>query len=367
MTMEAPDLDPLVEPWRVPRLTALPGCGGVLYSAATDFLVDEQLPYTPSGDGEHLFVRVEKRGIDTFEVTRRFAAVWGIKADDVGVAGLKDRWAVARQWISIPVVADVEARLGALDSDETLAILEVSRHTNKLRRGHVARNHFTVSLRNVGPEGLARARATLAMLKEIGVPNTFGRQRFGRDGDNALRGLTRLRQPKSRNRLGGLMISALQSAVFNRVLARRIDEGALRTALAGDVMQKHDTGGLFDVQSPADEQPRVDAVAISPTGPIVGKRMRAPSGVVAEQEAEALAACQLNHEDLPRFGRGTRRPLRIPCDPDAQVEAVDGTTLRVAFSLPSGSYATVLLDELVKPEDGMFTRSPSPGPDAPAT
>ena len=354
------DVDPLITPWLAPRLTTdHPGSGGVLRSAPEDFRVREELPYPLTGEGTHLFVRIEKSGIDSLTVIRRLAQVAGVRPDDVGAAGLKDRWAIAEQWLSVPDASDLEPRLAELEDDD-LTIQAVTRHPHKLRRGHVAANHFRIRLREVPPDGLGRASATLDALKQSGLPNTFGRQRFGRDGDNPQRGVELLRRPRRRgHRLGALLVSSVQSAVFNRVLALRIHRGELRRALMGDLMQKHDTGGLFDVTDPTAEQPRVDRVDISATGPIVGKRMRSPSDAPAQAEADALAACRLTEDDLPRFGRGSRRALRIPCDPEARVHAPEPGVLEVSFKLPSGSYATTLLDELIKPPGGMFAREPT--------
>lgn len=351
------DADPLTAPWCVPRLTtALPGCGGVLRPVPEHFRVDEELPYPLAGAGGHLFIQIEKRGVDSLNVARRLAEVAGVRPSDVGLAGLKDRWAIARQWMSVPDRPDLERALERM-IDESVVITAVTRHPHKLRRGHVRANHFVIRLSDVPSEGLARAAQTLAALKQRGLPNTFGRQRFGRAGDNPQRGLELLRRPKGRSsRLNDLFLSSVQSAVFNRVLAMRIAREWLESALEGDLMQKHDTGGLFDVADPAAEQQRVDEVAISPTGPIVGKRMRQPSGSAAQMERAAYAACRLTETDLPRFGRGSRRPLRIPCDANAEVTAPDSGTLEVRFQMPSGSYATTLLDELVKPDDGPFER-----------
>ncbi len=354
------DADPIAEPWRAPRLTAdLPGSGGVLLSDPEDFRVDESLPYPLQGSGSHTFVHIEKRGIDTLAVVRRLVDAVGVASDDVGAAGLKDRWAIARQWLSVPdepPATDLEARLSKLESDE-ITVLEITRHPHKLRRGHVRSNRFIIRLRHVPSEGLERARVTIDALKARGVPNAFGRQRFGREGLNAVRGLELLRKPRTgRSRLSSLLLSSVQSAVFNRVLALRLHDGRLQTALLGDLMQKHETGGLFEVTDPDTDQARMQRLEISPTGPIVGKRMRTPSGWSSERESEAFVACRLQESDRPRFGRGTRRPLRIPCDPTASVIAPEEGVLEISFALPSGSYATTILDEIVKPEGGMFER-----------
>jgi tRNA pseudouridine13 synthase len=123
-------------------------------------------------------------------------------------------------------------------------------------------------------------------------------------------------------------------------------------------MVKHATGGQFLVEDAVLEQPRVDGLEISPTGPMVGKKTPPTSGVAAEMEADALAAAGLDRETARRLGPGGRRPLRHPLDPAARVAPAGPAAYRVHVTLPAGAYATVLLDELVKPADGPLTRVP---------
>ena len=349
----------------------LPGCGGVLRADAEDFTVDEVLPYAPSGDGTHVFVRFEKIRLDTAPAVRRLVEAAGLLKDgrvppEVGYAGNKDRHARTRQWMSLPWSGEGLPDLSAAAADD-LQVLEMVRHGHKLRRGHQAGNHFDIVLRNVSPDGEARAAAILARLREVGVPHYFGPQRFGRDDDNDRTALAFLRReakaPKDR-RLRDLLLSALQSRIFNAVLARRIEDGTVAQALEGDLMSKHATGGMFTADDPAAEQPRVAALEISPTGPLPGKKMRAPKAAAAALEAEILGTFALGDEEIRRLGPGTRRALRYPLDPEARLApGPDPDSLRLTVFLPSGAYATVLLDELVKPEAGVFTREGPGGAD----
>lgn len=354
---------------RLPWITAgQPGCGGVLRAAPEDFGVDEALPYAPSGEGPHIFVRFEKLGLDTAPAVQRITEAAGLLKDgrvppEVGYAGNKDRHARTRQWMSLPWDRPGFPDLGAAEGDD-LRVLEQVRHGHKLRRGHQAGNHFDIVLRDLGPDGLALAHATLARLRETGVPHYFGPQRFGRDDDNdrtALAFLRREAKPPKNRRLRDLMLSALQSRIFNAVLARRIQDGTVATALLGDLMSKHETGGMFTVEDVAAEQPRADAFEISPTGPLPGKKMRAPKADAAALEAEILAGFGLGDDEIRRLGPGTRRSLRYPLDPEATIEpGPTPNSLRLRCFLPSGAYATVLLDELVKPDGGVFAREPAP-------
>lgn len=344
------------------RLTpTLPGSGGVLRSAPADFEVHEVLAYAPSGAGEHVFVEIEKIGLTTLEVVARIAELARVDRRAVGYAGMKDRHAVARQWLSVPVpIAAPMPDWSSLERPGALRVLSAARHSGKVRRGHARANRFAITLREVPDGGVARARAVLAALRGLGVPNRFGPQRFGMHGDNADRALAFLRGRERlppNPRLRELFFSALQSRVFNDVLDRRIAAGTLTRALLGDVMQKHDTGGLFDVTDPEAEQPRVDRLEISPTAALPGKRVRHAAGVAQAIEDEAYRAAGLLEEDLARMPDGTRRALRFPLDPDAAVDELDERSYRATFVLPSGAYATVVLDELVKPAGGPFDRS----------
>lgn len=349
-----------------------PGSGGILRAAPEDFRVDEILPYAPSGAGEHLFVRIEKRGIDTLTAVRRICRHLGLPDSpipkEVGMAGLKDRHADATQWLSLPwKVTDAIPTSQVVESGPSsqLKIIEVLRHKHKLRRGHVAANRFDIVIRQVPLGGTARARTVLAALRDLGVPNRFGPQRFGRLGDNAdrarevLRG--RARRPRE-GRLWKLLCSALQAEAFNRLLEMRLERGLLTTALVGDRMTKHASGGEFLVDDAEREQVRVDRLEISPTGPLPGRRTPPSGGKAAELEMQAVAQAGIEPSMVDRLGPGGRRALRYPLDPAAEIRPVDSPdqeeAYRLAVTLPSGAYATVLLDELAKPEDGPFRRQP---------
>ena len=340
-------------------LTAdLAGSGGILRSDPEDFVVEEILAYEASGSGEHAFAQIEKTALTTPHAAERLAEAIGLRPREVGYAGLKDKHARTRQWMSFPV--PVKAPLPELgDLGDDLRVLSVERHGNKLKRSHARGNRFAITIRDTVPDGADRAAAILDRMRATGVPNAFGPQRFGRDGDNAQRALRILRgderRPKNR-RVAQLLFNALQSEVFNRVLALRIEGGLLSTALVGDVMKKHDSGGLFDVADPAAEQPRVDRVEISPTAALPGKKTRRADGQPQAMEDEALRSVGLGEEETRRLDVGTRRALRFPLDPEARIEPVDGG-YRLHVALPAGAYATVLLAELIKPAEGVVERT----------
>ncbi|KFA89987.1 tRNA pseudouridine(13) synthase TruD [Archangium violaceum] len=332
-----------------PRLTEdVPGCGGAFKLVPEDFEVEELPAYPPSGEGEHLYLWLEKRGRDTREVVKALASALGVDEGDVGVAGMKDRQAITRQLLSVP--AKGEARLPEF-SLEGVSVLWSRRHGNKLRTGHLKGNRFRLRLRGVKDVGAARESFT--RLSARGVPNYFGDQRFGREGDNAdfgrllVLGQRLPRRPDKFQRK--LYLSAFQSRLFNRALVDRLRAGTFDTALLGDVLRKEDSGGLFVCEAPEVDGPRAASFEVSPAGPLFGPKMTAAAHAVAEAEAKLLADEGVTLDDFRRGGdetQGGRRPYRVRLgNPSLEV---DGEDLVLTFELPKGSYATEVLHELLK-------------------
>jgi tRNA pseudouridine13 synthase len=190
------------------------------------------------------------------------------------------------------------------------------------------------------------------------LPNYFGEQRFGVDGDNALAGRRAIksrggRGPRNSRQkwLRALMLNAYQSELFNRWLAGRVHRGEFGCLLTGDIAKKTDTGGLFEVEDPATEQPRLDRGEITYTGPIYGHKMRSASGEAARREAEVLEAEKVSQQDLKKAGlKGSRRAARLlPGHISITPHDEEGVQcLWFSFTLPKGSYATTLLREFIK-------------------
>jgi len=317
------------------------------------FTVEEIPAYEPSGEGAHLFLWIEKRNLTTFDAIARIARALGVAGRDVGYAGLKDRHALTRQRLSVP--GGDPARALAIAADD-LTVLKAVPHPHKLRLGHLDGNRFEVTLTGeASAEDREALRARFAAATTAGVPNRFGAQRFGQGGDNAAAGLAILRgerreRDKRRRRL---LLSALQSAVFNRALELRAAAGPLAQVRAGDVLQKTDSGGLFVTSDPAIDQPRVDRGEVVPTGPLPGGREIEPPPDTPARALDdaAIAAVGATREDFARAGRelpGARRAvllkptdetLDLPPDPEGQI--------RLRFTLPAGAYATVFVDSLL--------------------
>ncbi|MBA3460073.1 MAG: tRNA pseudouridine(13) synthase TruD [Deltaproteobacteria bacterium] len=344
----------------LPYLTAdLPGTGGVLRTRDEDFFVDEEPAYLPSGAGDHVFVRIEKRGMTSRHAVAQVARALGVAERDIGIAGMKDRHAVTRQWLSLPPPATPELALAM--TIENITILEASRHPHKLRTGHVRGNKFVLRVRGAATDSVERARAILARLAETpGAPNWYGEQRFGRDGDNAQKGrdlVSGARKLGRDKKLDRLFVSALQSELFNAWLVARMGDGMYRRVVVGDVLHKTG-GGMFVCEDAATDEARLGAGELVLTGPMFGDKMRRPPDgtPAAEREAAVLAAAGLEAAafgNVRALAEGTRRDATITVA-DASVSAVASTedergeTFEVAFALPGGAYATAVMREVMK-------------------
>ena len=326
-----------------------------------DFRVDEIPAYLPSGEGEHLLVHIEKRGIPSDVAAKRLARAFDVAPRDVGMAGRKDARGVTRQWMSLP---GIDAARALEFEDESLQVLEAGRHGNKLRRGHLKGNRFELRLRDLDPDRDDDVQRVCAAVSEHGLPNVYGPQRFGARGDNADMGALLLtegrgaharalgaKKPSAISKtLRTLHVNALQARIFNRVVAARLEgPGGVSGILLGDLAQKTDTGGIFRVEDLADAE-RAQRFEISATGPMHGSRMDEPTGEPAAIEAAALAAEGLEGSVFGSGGalpqRGTRRALRVRVLELSS--ARDGSDVVLTFGLPPGSFATTLVEELQK-------------------
>lgn len=346
-----------------PFLTAsIPGVGGRIRTTPEDFQVVERPLYVPCGTGEHLYVRVTKRGLSTLELVQRFSSALGLKASAIGVAGLKDARAVTTQMVSLHgVEADRLTRMPI--DDRVLAIEVLGRHRNRLRTGHHAGNTFRLVIRDIAQHAEETIPLMVEMLLRRGVPNYFGPQRQGREGDNYRTGAALLIDKARRDKLSRAKrmwyLSCYQSYLFNRMLARRIER--LDRIMTGDWAMKADNGACFLVDDADREQPRADRFEISPTGILFGSRVSWAVGEPGEIEQVVLAEEGTTREQLVQAAkecgfRGERRSLRIRL---LELEwALAGSALTLSFTLPPGAYATSVLRELMKsPEmSGSSTR-----------
>lgn len=332
----------------------LPGVGGRLKAAPEDFEVEEIPAYEPGGEGEHLFLWVEKRDLTSDQLVQSIAGSLGIPVRDIGIAGKKDKIAVTRQFISVPVKAtDRIERI----KNKRIRVLSSTPHTNKLSTGHNRGNRFRVVIRDLTLPERAVVERIVDRIKALGIPNFYGIQRFGAEGDTAEIGFKILNgedesllkqwRVKSRKKFA---ISAAQAFLFNRYLMRRILEKGIGQLLAGDVVFKT-TGGIFRVEDLEAEQKRFEAGEIVPAGPIYGHKMFAAADASLAFEDQVLIEAGMDRNRFSDFGKimpGSRRAIFVhPTDLSWELQDSD---LHLTFALPSGSYATVLLAAFMKPQ-----------------
>jgi len=318
-----------------------------------DFAVEECLGYRPSGNGEHVFIRVQKRHLNTHDVAVLIARLAGVREVDVGYAGRKDKYAVATQAFSVRLPKAPEPDWEALQG-ENLSLLEVVRHDRKIRRGSLRGNRFRIRIRAL-QASRDRLRARFEQIAAAGVPNYFGSQRFGNTGRNLAQAALlferrRRCNPNQRN----IMLSAVRSWLFNTVVARRVLDGSWRQMLPGDVYQLAGTRRLF-VPEDYDEAivRRLQAADIHPTGPLAGRPSRVPEPRLATAALERAVLADFSYwmrglmeAGLDAERRATRLLVQQLC---WDVEA-DG--LCVEFALEAGAYATVVLRELLDTDPG---------------
>lgn len=327
----------------------LPGLGGTIKAAPEHFEVEEILPYTPCGEGEHVFITLQRKLWNTDDVAAELARCFRLKRIDVGWGGRKDKQALTTQTFSVllPVhmaTGDIRKRL----ADLPFEIIDVVRHRNKIRTGHVAGNRFRILLSDVSPNQLAAAQAIRTALLSSGLPNFFGEQRFGIDMgniDRCLRFWDRRRPERSRE--DAFMVSVLQSALFNLWMCQRMARGEYRSILPGDIVQKTDTGGLFIVRDIAEAAERFSRGAIVYTGPMFGAKMMRAEDQEAEYETRTLGAVGMDPDAFKRLkSPGTRRTALLHLD-DLRIEPAP-TGLLFTFTLPSGAYATIVMREFMR-------------------
>ncbi len=325
----------------------LPGTGGVLRANVEDFIVEEIPSYLPTGVGTHAYAFIEKRGMTTRDVVSALSNA-GVPRGSVGFAGQKDKHAVARQWVSVP--SDHTLAFQALDSVDGVSVLETSRHRNKLGLGHLRGNRFSVRVRSPRADWEGSAESVLAHLRQVGVPNYFGPQRFGSFNTNIADGLRLIRGERMRidRRMQRFYKSALQSHLFNRLLKIRMQRGLYEAVLTGERAQRHDSGGMFVVDDGESESERARRLEISAALPLFGRKVRISSGDAGVLEERVLSEFGLEYAQF-RGIPGARRISRLRLDDAALTPSDVGYVLE--FTLPKGAYATSVMRELMKTVD----------------
>lgn len=335
-----------IQPSALAYISGRPLVTGVIRSTADDFQVDENLGFEPAGKGEHILLQIRKRHLNTEAVARQLAKLAGVKLMDVGYAGLKDRMASTSQWFSVNLAGKPEPDWAVLACDD-LQFLTAARHDRKLRRGALQSNRFSLVVRDLQGE-IADIEQRLMRIKQQGVPNYFGGQRFGHANlDRAAAMFAGQLRVKDRHQRS-LYLSSARSELFNRVLSHRVTAGNWNRAVAGDVMMLEGTHSIFPVtHANAEIEERVMQGDIHPTGPLWG-RGELRTGLDARHiEENVLRECAswcrgLEQAELDQ----QRRSLRLKVQ-DLKWDFISSHEVQVQFGLPAGSYATMVLREMV--------------------
>ena len=312
-----------------------------------DFIVEESLSFELSGEGEHDWLYVRKRETNTDWLAQQLARFAGVKPVAVGYAGMKDRYAVTSQWFSVhlPGRNDVDWQALLIPGVE---LLRITRHTRKLQRGALKQNGFTIRLRNLTGDA-AQLSARCELIRRQGVPNYFGEQRFGHGLDNLRRAEAMFRDPRKRlpRQKRSLYLSAARSWLFNCMLHERIERGSWNGRIDGDVFMLDGRSACFADDASDELAQRLQQGEIHPTAALWGEGEYLASGECASIESSIVEA-------LPVFSQGLvdarleaqRRAMRLMLrDIDIWIE--DGDAV-LSFDLPAGSYATMVLRELVR-------------------
>lgn len=334
------------------ELAALPCAHGgpagraQLRAAPEDFLVQEWLGWEADGAGDHVLLKVRKRGANTLWIAKQLARLAQVHPRDVGFAGLKDRDAVAEQAFTLPARSAIgEAWQGV--AGEGFEVVAAARHRRKLKRGALKGNDFTIVLRDFSGDAQVLEQR-LRSVAAAGVPNYFGPQRFGRDAGNLRTSLAWFSDgvaPADRWQRG-FALSAARAAIFNAVVAQRVGDGTWNRLLPGEIVNLDGSGSVFVADTvDATLEERCAQLDIHPTGPMWGGAASA-AGAVAALEADVGG----RHEALAR-GLGSagleseRRALRIRVD---RLEwTIERDVVQLRFRLFRGAFATSVLHELI--------------------
>lgn len=332
--------------WGTPPVT------GCIRRLPEDFTVTEELGHEPDGAGEHLWLWAVKRERNTVDVAGDLARAAGVRPNRVGFAGLKDRNAVTGQYYSIhlPGESSPEWREWSIPG---VVIEHASRSSKKIQRGRLKGNRFELVVRDLAGD-LGELEARLASVRAHGVPNGFGEQRFG--GSNVARALAMFRgslrrKPSKTKR--GFYLSAARSLVFNHLLAERIRRGDWNRLIEGDLAVLDGSRSFFAADAADREQlRRCEVMDIHPSGPLPGAGDSPAQGKAGELERSVFEAHREIVDGLAQFGmQQERRALRMRVR-DLEWNFPEARTLKLAFSLGTGSYATSVLRELVDYEAG---------------
>ncbi|MCU6663990.1 MAG: tRNA pseudouridine(13) synthase TruD [Silvania sp.] len=321
---------------------------GLLKANPEDFVVIEDLGFEPDGEGEHILVRILKNGCNTRFVAEALAKFLKISAREVSFAGQKDKHAVTEQWLCARVPGNAMPDLSKFQP-EGCTVLEYARHKRKLRLGALKGNAFTLVLRDVSHRDDVEQR--LVAIREQGVPNYFGAQRFGIGGSN-LQGALRWSQSnapvRDRNKRS-FWLSAARSALFNQIVSERLKKPDANQVVVGDALQLAGRGSWFvaTAEEMPDLQARVDAKTLLITAALAGTGEWGPQGEALLFEQAAIAGETELLSLLMREKVEAARRAMLLYPQQLSWNWWDDATVELRFWLPAGSFATSVVRELI--------------------
>lgn len=327
-----------------------PSVFGRLKKSPEDFKVVEQLGFTPSGDGEHLFLYIEKKERNTVDVCETLANHFKVHPRHVAYAGLKDKNAVTTQWFSLPLPIKSTPDFNGLES-ESLKVIKYSRNTKKLKRGAIKFNHFEIVIRDLHGD-FDEVERRIGLIKQNGVPNYFGAQRFGKNENNIHNALKLFsgKMKCSRNKKS-IFISAARSFLFNEVVSQRVKDRTWNTMLIGDVAVLDKSRSFFVIENVNEDiETRLALADIHPSAPLWGKGESLSLEETKKFEESIINSNSNFANGLVQQGlQQDRRATRLfAVDLNFQIT---GNALYLSFSLPSGTYATCVLREILNLEE----------------
>ena len=317
---------------------------GVIKFSPEDFRVCENLGFEPSGDGEHLFLFVEKTGLTTQQLIEALSRSLEIPLRQIAHSGLKDKQAITRQWLSLHLPGK---SLSSIPEIPGCQVLKQIRNRSKLRPGTHKSNHFEICIRQLShfPES---SIDQINAIRVHGFANYFGQQRFGKQGDNVEQALCKLQNRGLRRHQRSLLISALRSELFNQIVSRRIESGHWKTPLEGDVFMLRGSHSIFTESLDDDILRRYQSLDISSCASLYGRGSRRFSEQAELLEQTVFASRRDITECLDQ--QSTKLAMRsIRAKPENLVYEYDETEkcLRLSLELPTGCYLTSLLDHFI--------------------
>ena len=316
---------------------------------AEDFKVNEELSFVPSGEGEHEFIYLEKTNLNTEDVVKILAKHADVARRSISFAGMKDRQAVTKQWFSVQLPGQVGPDWRLLETSCDIRIEKVLRHSKKLKRGAIKHNQFELVLSEVNAEHADLAER-IERVKKLGVPNYFMQQRFGYLSQNLSRAYELFAQKEviRNKKTRGFFLSSARSYIFNEVASKRVADATWDAEVAGDVYILNGTRQFFQYDADTQIQRRLLEQDIHCSGPMFGLDESQVEGTVKALEQGVIEHNTVFCDGLKKAKmESARRSLRVV--PQAlEFEWLENDRLRLSFKLPSGSYATAVLRELLK-------------------